>query len=57
MSDDYMKFIRAFRAATCKLEVREIAQKMRVTPTAVYGWFSGVSRMNPESMIRAIWAF
>ena len=57
MNEDYSRFLREFRRMTAHLETKDIAQRMRVTTTTVYSWFNGQSRMNAESIIRAIWAF
>lgn len=57
MSNDYMIFLRAFKAATYHLEVKEVARRMNVTTTTVYQWLNGAARMNAESVIRACWAF
>ena len=56
-SEDYLKFIREFRRKTARFTVREIANQMRVSSTCVYGWFAGVTRMNIESAIRAIYLY
>lgn len=57
MSNDYMIFLKAFKAATYRFEASEIARRMNVTKTTVYQWLNGVARMNAESVIRACWAF
>ena len=57
MSDDYRRFLNAFKAATYHLEIKEVARRMSVTTTTVYQWLNGMARMNAESVIRACWAF
>lgn len=56
-SEDYLRFIKEFRRKTGKFSIMEIANQMRVSKTCVYQWFNGVTRMNPESMIRAIYLY
>lgn len=57
MSDDYMAFIRLFRAVTAGMQVKQIAETMGVTIPCVYGWLNCRTAMNGESVIRAIWVF
>ena len=57
MTSDYRRFIKAFKAATAGMTVSEVAEKLRVSPTTVYGWFQQKNRMNADAILRACWVF
>ena len=57
MTDDYNRFIKAFKAATAGLTVNEVAEKLRVAPSTVYMWFQQKNCMNADAILRACWVF
>ena len=57
MTDDYNKFIMAFKDATRYMTCREVAEKMCCGQTSVYNWLNRDFCMNADAVLRACRVF